>query len=335
MAVLPHLRLILDKAIAQDCASSISLWIGTSDEELCSMHAGDADNDTIYDLASLTKILGTTVALARASADGVVGLNEEPFKAWPTVKVNNLLAHNSGLAAHRKFYEIPGVKKENWHKNRELMMQALYEETVTSAFEKDRVYSDLNFLALGDLLEKRRKIPLWQIFKDTWAYSSFKEPFRYFASGKYADARKVASTGFCPYRCEHLKAQVNDLNCYFLGGLAGHAGLFGNLLSVALFGQYFLRCYRAPIGEFESTLRFFMRNRLGFDHPTANGSVRFLSDKSFGHFGYTGTSLWIDPLAHSGQGRIYVLLTNRIAKSKRPEPIFWLRKKVHELGSLI
>jgi len=335
MAVAEHLRLILNQAIAQECASSISLWIGTSDETLFTMHAGDANKDTIYDLASLTKILGTTVTLAKASSDGVLGLNEQPFKAWPTVKVNNLLAHNSGLVAHRKFYEVRGIKIGNWHKNRQLMMQALYEETVASAVNSGRVYSDLNFLALGDLLEQRRKKPLWQIFKDTWAYASFNEPFLYFASGKYGYSNNVASTGYCSHRHEYLRAQVHDLNCYFLGGLAGHAGLFGNLLSVALLGQYFLRCYRSSTGEFESTLRFFMRNRLGFDYPTADGSVRCLSDKSFGHFGYTGTSLWIDPLFNSGQGRIYVLLTNRIAKSNRPEPIFWLRKKIHELGSLI
>lgn len=330
-------RAIIEQALAHQVASSISLWVGFEKESLFTIHAGYSqkgfatDHNTIYDLASLTKILGTALAVAKACTDGAISLYETPFAAWPQVRVKDLLAHTSSLPAHRHFYLEQGVKRGRWSQNRSIMFNALYETSIAGVVPSAHHYSDLNFLALGALLEERLHKPLIAIMRNAWQKAEMAKSLSYFASDTHGDDDFVVPTGHCKLRGQHLRAQVHDLNCFFLGGLSGHAGLFGTLPSVALVGQFFLSCYKSPRNAYQSMVRHFIKNSLAFHRPTPEGSIRFLSPSSFGHFGYTGTSLWIDP--HAQGGLIYILLTNRVEKSEKPEPIFGLREKIHRLFS--
>ena len=295
--------------------------------------AGLSTNNTIYDLASLTKILGTTLALVKAVLENKICLKEEPFSQWPGITVDYLLAHTSGLDAHVKFYELPNISQTDFSNNKKIIFNNLFEQPIITKPGTKKLYSDLNFLALGWLLEKRYKQNLDQIFKDTWDYLKINHKLNYFLSRDNLNPsyfNYVAPTGYCPTRKKYVRAQVHDLNCYYLGGLAGHAGLFGDLASVSAFADFFLGCIKNPQNSFEKLIAQWAKTERGFHKPDKKGSTRSLSSQSFGHFGFTGTSLWVDPTACENLGRSFVLLTNRVESSLRPEGIFWLRSCVHK-----
>lgn len=325
---------IVESAVTMGVAPSVSVSSGENN-----YYAGFSDRNfliptsehTLYDLASLTKIIGTTLALARALVDNRMTLDEQPFGCWPGVSIRNLLAHTSGLAAHVKFYECAGISS-NFFLNKQIIFKKLFEQRPTNEVNKQRCYSDLNFLALGLLLEQRFKKPLINIFNDTWEKLEIHHNLSFFDSAHALPeiSNNIASTGLCPVRGRYICAQVHDLNCYFLGGLAGHAGLFGDLKSIRAFGSFFLACLKKPENAYMSLIADFARLGLGFHKPLVRGSVAALSPQSFGHFGFTGTSLWIDPRAQSSAGAYYVILSNRVASSLRPEGIFLVRRRLHE-----
>ena len=283
-----------------------------------------------YDLASITKIIGTTLAAARAIAEGHMTLKTVPFSQWPAVTIEALLGHKSGLPAHRKLYEELALDLRDYDNNRyaifDYLMSLQTRPTIT------RVYSDLGFMALGFYLEKLYKLPLFDIFKETWSFFGIDEPFFFCPSKPRAfncDSLCVVPTGYCSHRLRYLRGQVHDTNCYYMGGLSGHAGLFGTLRAVAGIGQWFLRVAKNPLNEAEYLVAKFARLGLGFDKPSPKGTNRFLSPDAFGHFGYTGVSLWIDPQAMKERGLIIALLSNRTHCDERPEGIFWLRAAVN------
>ena len=167
---------VLNQAIDAQLASSISLWVSTGSESL-TFHKGlvakniKTDDNTLYDLASLTKILGTAPAIARAIALGKITLEEKPFRGWPEISVEHLLAHTSGLLAHVKFYESAGISDKDFFANQKIIFHELFKQQPVAKAGQKRLYSDLNFLALGFLLEERLKKPLHQIFLETVSYT--------------------------------------------------------------------------------------------------------------------------------------------------------------------
>lgn len=323
---------LLDQALEARIASSISLFVGNMEQSL-TLHRGSTaqgyptDNASIYDVASLTKILGTAVALAYALLQRKISLDEKPFACWPEIDVAHLMAHTSGLVAHIKFYEKAGVSTKDFLSNQNIMFEELFKQRPSWKVGEKRIYSDLNFLALGYLLEQRFKKKLFEIFLDAWHYAHL-EPLSFMPS------HGVAQNPFIVPTSHDQHPHVHDKNCYYLGGLAGHAGLFATLHQVVGFGEFFLRCAKNPTSPIEEYLRKFMRGHLAFDRPTPRGSIRALLPFAFGHFGYTGTSLWIDPQAHKQQGLIVALLTNRVFLNDQPQGIFWLRDRVHTLAAM-
>jgi CubicO group peptidase (beta-lactamase class C family) len=337
-----ELEKLIERALLQRIATSISLYVGfgVHDSSKDIFLHGDhkpgfikTPHCTIYDLASLTKIIGTSVAIAKAISDGKMSLKETPFKEWPQVTIASLLAHTSGLQAHKKFYADLKLAPRNFSQNQQLIFNKLFSSTIENV-PHEHVYSDLGFMALGFLLEKRLKKPLFEILKNAWNTLKIDEEFLWFPSMPLffkSDNQLVAPTGFCHYRHNEIFAQVHDPNCYFLGGLAGHAGLFGTLGSVKNIGQYFLKATKKPTTKEQEILQLFARKALGFFRSTTRGTIRNLSPDAFGHFGYTGTSLWIDPVANNNQGIIIALLTNRVHCSNNTEGIYWLRLALHRM----
>jgi CubicO group peptidase (beta-lactamase class C family) len=335
--LLEKLQQIVDQALVREVASAISVGIKAPGFGILKVFGGEiakvpriqVDEETLYDLASLTKIIGTTLAVALAVAEGRLLLSDRPFSFWPEITVENLLAHRSGLVAHRHFYMDDHLRgATSFAAKKEILLEQLWKEVPN---QRGRVYSDSGFIALGYWLEKIYQMPLAQVFARAWAEAGLGDQFCYFDSVK--DAQKVghlhvAPTGFCAYRNVDLRAQVHDLNCFVMGGLAGHAGLFSKLSSVMNFGEFILKSLKSPASPLEYELQRFSRRRLGFDIPTSAGSNRFLSGSSVGHFGYTGTALWVDKAANSQRGVVIALLSNRVHKSIEPSGIFWLRSKV-------
>lgn len=329
------LEAIFDEALQRSIASSLSVAVTCPLQSTISLHKGllspeCATNDnTLYDLASLTKILGTTMAVAKAVTDGVMQLDETPWDGWPNISVQDVLRHTAGLVAHKKFFKDLTLSDEDFLANKKV----IFHEIMKLATKKDspRMYSDMGFIALGFLLEARYQKPLMTIFADAWQSCGVLPSLCFFPSCPPHEEQVLshAAPTFCYERQIPRQGQVHDANCHYLGGLGGHAGLFGTLSAVSALGEFFLRCAQRPANAIMKTLGEFATSGIGFDKPSPDGSNACLSPKAFGHFGYTGVSLFVDPALGDG-GCVITLLTNRINQSDKPEGIFWLRKAVNE-----
>lgn len=297
---------------------------------------------TRFDLASLSKILGTTLLAMKRVEEGSLRLDERPIPDRP-FSWRDLLLHASGLPAWRPFYEAmighfgPGLHSVPVEERSRLFFSELDSVGQESAPGSRIVYSDLGFLHLGralsldlssDLASLWSRAPGVGLHFRPVIRSPLQERFSIEATGE-----SVAMTEICPWRGP-LAGLVHDDNCYTLGGVAGHAGVFGTLPDLlAWIGGLFR-------GDFVSmrTIREFSnpvadgsggRRALGFDCPAmdGSGSTGFaFSQDSIGHLGFTGTSLWMDPV----NGNYAILLTNRVHPSREDNRIRAFRRAFHE-----
>lgn len=316
-----QLEAIVQRALDLKIATAISLYVACGKENIM-LDRGKASENSLYDLASLTKILGTTIALAFGIARQKISLHEKPFLCWPEVTVVSLMNHTSGLTAHVKFYQNPAISTKDFDANKKIIFDQLFLQKPKRPAGKAREYSDLNFLALHYLLESRFKKTLGEIFHDAWRYFGL-SPLHYSHSG-YRPLMDAIPTS------QEREGYVHDDNCYFLGGIAAHAGLFGTVKEVANYADFFRHVVKAPGNAGEDVLKYFIEHHLGFDAPTPRGSVRALSHQAFGHFGFTGTSLWTDPVRDLS----IVVLTNRVFCSLNSTGIFWLRERIHNAAAM-
>jgi CubicO group peptidase (beta-lactamase class C family) len=281
--------------------------------------------ETLFDLASLTKVFATTLICAEAIRLGILSLDEKPFAQWPTVRIVDLLQHTSGLPAICDFYRRHSARSD-------VFKSALALDLAYTTGSKT-LYSDVGFIALGALLEKRFKAPLDIVFT---ALSQ-----RYYGSTSMRflpkDSRRAAPTGICPIRRRHLRGEVNDLNAFSLHGIAPHAGLFGTLSDVEHACNYFLSSLKNSQTPLSPILNTFVNAKgtraIGFDRADPKGSTGgALSSLTVGHLGFTGTSFWIDPIAAKGRGAYFVLLTNHLEASSRKTELLQLRRDFHRVG---
>nr|WP_255216307.1 serine hydrolase domain-containing protein [Pseudenhygromyxa sp. WMMC2535] len=327
------------------------------------------DEDTRYDLASLTKVLSTTTLVAQSVAEGRLALDDalpDPLAPadGPAPRLAELLEHAAGLAAHREYFHAPWSLAVN---QPEAMLAAIRATARDCPPQTRAIYSDLGFILLGRWLELVHERPLDALFHERVA-----EPlglagaigFRRISASTEAPAdsskRPIAPTEVYDaalhggarqhwYAIRETLGQgmahgvVHDDNCLVLDGVGGHAGLFGTAAAVAAIGQAWLDGLPLVARERHPELlaRFSQPSRvagstrrLGFDgqDPSGGGSTGgALSPASFGHLGFTGTSLWIDP-APSARS-VHVLLTNRVHPSRGDAGlgIRALRPQVHRL----
>jgi CubicO group peptidase (beta-lactamase class C family) len=314
--------------------------------------------DTMYDLASLTKVLCTASLAAIAVGSGRVALDDAPPPRWadacPGARLCDLLEHCAGLAAHREYF------LETAAGDRAGLLARVAATAPECPARTRPIYSDLGFMILGDWLERCFDAPLDEAFDrhvagplgigGTWDDSLRFRPLGASALGR--EALAIAPTevydaklhaGVAPswfalrsgQPCAH--GEVHDDNAWAMGGVAGHAGLFGPALAVLALARAWLDG-QLPAVAFglrdrfwtASTLRGSTR-RLGFDGPAPDGSGSTggaLSPGAVGHTGFTGTSLWIDP-AHEG---VYVLLSNRVHPTRRDDRIQGVRAAFHRLA---
>jgi CubicO group peptidase (beta-lactamase class C family) len=292
-------------------------------------NASDADvtPSTIYDLASLTKVVGTTTAVMLLFDEDKIQL-DEPVKTYlpefsggnkDFVTVRMLLEHRSGLPAGRDLWRIASSPAD--------ARRAVLETPLAFRPGQYEEYSDLGADVLGFVVERVSGQSLDEfldarIFKPLGMTETMFRPSPVLRS-------QIAPTELNPPRGYPLRGEVHDENAYALGGVAGHAGIFSTANDLSVFAQMMLNGgeYQGTRLLKESTVSLFTKNTasrgtraLGWDTCGHQGSCgKYLGDNAYGHTGFTGTSLWIDP-EHE---MFVILLTNRVhaARAKRPATV--------------
>lgn len=298
----------------------------------------EARIDTIYDLASLTKVLVTGLLCAKLIEKGEINLTDKISKYFAEfdtnekreITIGQLLTHVSGFAAWKPFY----LKAESGKRKAEFVLKEIAASPLENPPDSKVVYSDFNFLILGFLLEKIYKANLdeiaeREIFAPLTVQNTFYNPpkallKRIAASEKGNEFEKNTCREMFPelqiprsaFRDYPIWGEVHDGNCYFLDGVSGHAGLFSTAEDVFKIAQQFLpnstkllkpetcALFRTNFTENLNEARS-IAFQLAETKDSAAGAS--LSKDSFGHLGFTGTSLWIEPQTE----RIFILLTNR------------------------
>ena len=289
-------------------------------------------DDTIFDLASLTKVLSTAALVMRQVERGVLGLDDPVSRHLPrwrgadrdAVTIRDLLAHASGLPAHRPFYlSLRG---------RDAFEEAIAGTPLEYVPRSRSIYSDLGFMLLGFILEDAA--PLAVQFDALRLQMGGIQELQFLPPEIWK--RRTAPTQQNAHRGRLLIGEVDDDNTWALGGAAGQAGLFGSAAAVGECARHILQVRDGRTGAFRSeTLATFVARQevpgssraLGWDTmlPTSSCGTR-MSPHAFGHTGFTGTSLWIDP----DRGIYVVLLTNRVHPRPDNDAIHQVRPSVHD-----
>jgi len=282
---------------------------------------------TVYDLASLTKVVATTTAIMILYDENLIELDDKVSKFVPEfsggakddVTIYDLLEHRSGLPAGRDLWRIARSPSE--------ARQAAIATPLECLPRRCLIYSDLGADMLGFVVEAVTQQGLDEflqerVFDPLGMRETFFRPH-------WTLRDRIAPTELTPPRGYPLRGEVHDENAFALGGVAGHAGLFSTASDLAVFAQMMLNG-----GEIDgvrivadSTVALFTARTasrgtraLGWDTCGNDGSCgKYLSPRAYGHTGYTGTSLWIDP----DRDLFVILLTNRVhaARVRRPAKV--------------
>ena len=337
---------VLEHAVQQQAFPAAVLEVGDATQPLWQHAVGRlrfeasapaAADDTIFDLASLTKVLATTALVMQQVERGAIGLEDPVARhvaAWrgaerAGVTIRDLLAHCGGLTAYVPFYldrPADGGVRAGFER-------AICDAPLEYAPREQSVYSDLGFMLLGFILDAGT--PLRARFEALRTQLRMSEDLQFGPPPVWNP--RTAPTEIDPWRGRLLVGEVHDENAAALGGAAGHAGLFGTAAAVGQCARHLLQILDGKVGAFQrATVEAFIARRadvpgssraLGWDtmRPSSSCGGR-MSARAFGHTGFTGTSLWIDP----DRGVYVVLLTNRVHPSRANEAIAQVRPAVHD-----
>jgi serine-type D-Ala-D-Ala carboxypeptidase len=332
---------ILEQAIAEHAFPGASVAVAYQGQ-LVALHGFgrftyNADSppvttETIFDLASVSKVVATTTAAAILYERGKFRLDDCVAALTPQfgtndlrrydVTIRHLLTHTSGLPAYVRLFEHAHTRED--------LLRAAYITPLESDPGTRTEYSDIGFIILGDILQRLAG-----------------EALDRFCQREIFDPLGLKHTRFCPpadwrgripptrddrdFRKKIIQGEVNDENAWVMGGVAGHAGVFSPAADVVEFAHCWLRG-GSPILKPETIVEFTRRQpgttrALGWDRPTPpSSSGQYFSPHSFGHLGYSGTSLWIDPTRQLA----VVLLTNRTWPDARNQAIKQIRPRFHD-----
>ena len=295
---------------------------------------------TIYDLASLTKVVGLTTATMLLVSDGRLDIERaavdyvEEFRQ-PGVTVRHLLTHTSGLEAWAPLYteteDAAGA------------LQYIFGATLVSDPGTQYRYSDLGAILLTQIVQRAAGMRLDSLLVEGVFQPLGMSDTRFLPPADLMD--RIAPTEQDPRRGRMIRGEVHDENSAHLGGLSGHAGLFSTGPDLARFAIWLLDAYHGRLSTDSrpnlpaSLVRQFTARQLGpegstralgWDTPTPGGgtsSGRMLSASSFGHTGFTGTSIWIDP----ERELFIILLTNRVHPTRENRALLPLRGIVADM----
>lgn len=306
--------------------------------------------DTVFDLASLTKPLVTAALVLsyaadrRLSLDHFVGTYRPRWRDGPAARatLRHLLAHASGLPDWRPLYRDLDPALVGTPEAKRRIIDAADAEPLVSEPGAENRYSDLGFILLGAIIEQVAQRPL-----DDLARERLFEPLGiatvgYLPTGNpraraWLSGRRVAATERCSWRGRVLRGEVHDENAFAMGGVSGHAGLFGDAMGVLGLVRAWREAVAGRRASWPSELATAFVTRqsdlgsgswaLGWTVPTPpSTSGRYFSPRSYGHLGFTGTSVWVDP----DQELTVVLLTNRVHPTRENQAIAAFRPAIHD-----
>ena len=291
--------------------------------------------DTIFDLASLTKVVATLPAVLKLASDKAISLESRisdffPGKKDSNVTVRHLLTHTSGLPAHRRYYE----KQLSFH---DAVEEILKEEGQYVPGTKV-IYSDLGFILLAKIIERAagtafEKFVQQEIFSKLGMSNTIFNP--------ESDPSCFAATDFDEKTKRYKRGKVHDENAASMGGISGHAGLFSTAEDLHTFALMIENEGMTPNGSLidPQLIELSRRNFTSFDDESRglgwqlNGTkTKIIScgsrfpETAYGHTGYTGTSIWFDPvhMLH------VIILTNRVHAAD-PNKYLEVRPSLHDL----
>ncbi|HAR43907.1 MAG TPA: serine hydrolase [Bdellovibrionales bacterium] len=303
--------------------------------------------ETVFDLASVSKVFATATLAALFVERGWISWETPvcavlPSFEYPEIRIRHLLAHTSGLPAWvplfekiRAHFSRRPVESFSVSSRQRLMRNLVFTISPEKPAGERAVYSDIGFIVLGFLLEEIAGSALDRavanfLWKPMGLNSAF---YNRITTSPSRDVRhEVAATEDCPWRGGILQGQVHDDNCWSMGGYAGHAGAFANAKDVlgfaaGLMSGFLSKEVMAAVWErVERPLG--CERTLGWDTPSGPepSAGKFFSERSVGHLGFTGTSLWIDPQAELA----VTLLTNRVHPSRENTKIKAFRPRFHD-----
>ena len=316
--------------------------------------------DTIYDVSSLTKPLATTTAFLMLARERKLLITDRVTRVFHNFGVHgktgvtfrHLLAHTSGLPAWRPYFKDVLKTEKGGRVNflcsrgaKQFVYDMVQREKPDGPAGQKAVYSDLNFILLGEAIENATGLALdrychEKIFKPLGLRSTSFVDISMLRTRRFVPvADMIAPTERCPWRGRILCGEVQDDNAYAMGGVAGHAGIFSNAQDLDVLVSKIRDCWQGKSDFLSQALlhEAFTRDQsvpgstraLGWDTPSPQGSqagTRF-SAKTVGHLGFTGTSVWLDL-----EKNVHViLLSNRVHPSRDNEKIKEFRPRVHDL----
>lgn len=334
----------------------VGVWTGKEDDRTFFLSMGNrrwipspqpVELETVYDLASVSKIVMTSTIVAHLVDRGWIRFSTRvksilPGFPYPEVQISHLLSHTAGCVWWKPYYEsiraaFPGTPLENVSINeRQMLMKKFVLSTPMEARPLERVvYSDVSFLILGFLIEEVLQSSLKKsaeslVFRpmnlnQTLIIETNKSP----ATGCIEN---VAATEECPWRGGVIQGQVHDDNAWSMGGYGGHAGVFSTASDVL---KWFKQIQSGFLNR--DTLNAIMtevpypqgaKRTLGWDMPSGDlpGAGQLFSKNSIGHNGFTGTSFWFDP----NRDLAVVLLSNRVHPTRDQALFRKLRSQIHD-----
>jgi CubicO group peptidase (beta-lactamase class C family) len=356
----PRTFSVLQKGVADRVAPGFvaGFWSRKNPEIYRSAHFGvrrwlpseqPLSEDTIFDLASVTKVFGTASMIADLVERGKLKWDtrvSDILKGYPfkEIRIRHLLSHTGGFIAWQPLWEMLNAKFSPKHiseisvENRQSAMREIVLAIAPEVpVETRALYSDISFLILGFVIEELTQLPLDRAITELlWRPMGIERAYYRHVTTKAAQPKDlnsgVAATEDSAWRGGILQGQVHDDNTWAMGGYAGHAGAFGDVRDVLYFAK------RLFEGHFSLKIRDEMwtpvdwpqgcTRTLGWDTPSAENSLlgEKMSHRSVGHWGYTGTSLWIDP----DREFAVALLSNRVHPTRENMLIKELRPKFHD-----
>ena len=295
------------------------------------------DEHTVYDLASLTKVVALTSTALHEVEGGALDLDAPVQRYVPEftgpgkerVTVRHLLTHSSGLPAWRELYrEAP---------TRDSALALVFSTPLDTLPGTREVYSDLGAILAGMVVERVSGLPLSSLASREVFRPLGMRDTRYLPPESWLP--RIAPTENDPWRGHVLRGEVHDENAARLDGVTGHAGLFGSAADLVRYGEWWLQAAAPPCPATRSIACEFTSRQnlvagssraLGWDTPSNRSSAGTrLSNWSFGHTGFTGTSIWIDP----SRALVVVLLTNRVHPTRENPRTIPLRRAVADAAA--
>ena len=332
---------------------------------LCYDTCTTVNDQTMYDVASMTKSLATTMVVMKLYDDGILHLQDSVGNylsythqtPLAFLQIDELLTHTSGLVAFIPFYksiadsmvahqysDIYSIRvTDNFYLRNDIPIQFRKKIASTSVVDKKYVYSDLNFILLKDIVETLLAQPM-EDFLAEWLYRPMGLHHTCFNPGSSFSVENIAPTeNDKTFRHQLVRGYVHDQSAAVLGGNGGNAGLFSNAMEISKLltmlmngGQYAGERYLSDttVKKFTSTypLHGCKRRALGFDTPSFDVPSGVLPSQcsrfTFGHQGFTGTVFWCDPRDEV----VYIFLSNRVYPDAYPNALSRsrLRVKLHE-----